>query len=326
MFTGTIIEEVIHHHQLKGTHINMIRRRIISVFLAAAMTCGLISFLPEDTFVSVNNTVYADESESFTVPAYAVEMARRINELRASAGVPALAISPELCSIASMRTQETTAVFSHMRPDGRSCSTALTDAGINYSFFGENIAYGYNSISSVLSGWMNSPGHRANILDPSFECIGIGMVNVNGNCYWTQVFATAGGIHAAYPENIVMGDEAFISRLYTVALERASDPTGASYWIDRLRNGEVTGADVARGFLLSEEFLGKGTSNEDFVETLYLTFFNRGSDPVGKSNWVALLNGGASRQSVIEGFINSVEWYQLCSSYGIASGSSAEPR
>lgn len=304
----------------------MIRRKILSLVLAAVMTFGVVSFLPERVLESVNSTVIADTTEEVSLPSYMVEIARMVNEQRAAAGVPPLQVSPELCSVAVLRSEEITSVFSHSRPDGRPCSSAVSDAGIDSSYCGENIAYGYRSTGEVMSGWMNSSGHRTNILNPNYLYIGVGMVSVNGRKYWTQIFTRSNNITGYDPASILTGEEAFINRLYTVALERARDPEGARYWLDRLHSGNTTGADLARGFLYSPEFLGRGTSNEVFVETLYRTFFNRASDPAGKAEWVSLLNGGASRQSVIEGFINSVEWYQLCNSYGIPSGSAAAPR
>lgn len=61
--------------------------------------------------------------------------------------------------------------------------------GIKYKTAGENIAKGYYSASSVVNGWMNSQGHRANILNPNFNKIGIGYAtDKSGTTYWTQIF------------------------------------------------------------------------------------------------------------------------------------------
>ena len=119
------------------------------------------------------------------------------------------------------------------------------------------------------------------------------------------------------------GIEGFVDRLYTVALGRNCDPIGRDYWLSRVRTGGATGSDLARGFLFSQEFLGKNMSNEAFVDTLYATFFNRTPDALGRSYWLNRLNNGESRQNVISGFTNSIEWHVLCTSYGVASGSAA---
>ncbi|MBO4635644.1 MAG: DUF4214 domain-containing protein, partial [Clostridiales bacterium] len=127
------------------------------------------------------------------------------------------------------------------------------------------------------------------------------------------------------PSGSARGVESFVERLYTVALGRASDPAGQQAWVDAIRERGETGADVARGFLYSDEFLNKDCSNEEFVQTLYQTFFGRAADEDGLAAWVGVLEGGVTRQNVIEGFINSTEWANLCLTYGISSGGAGVP-
>ncbi len=119
-----------------------------------------------------------------------------------------------------------------------------------------------------------------------------------------------------------LGD--FIERLYNVALGRPSEAYGKNYWINKVKFEGFTGADVARGFLFSEEFLGKNMSNSDFLDTLYLTFFNRPADE-HKADWMTLMDQGWTKMQVIDGFINSTEWANLCLSYSITSGSNCSP-
>ena len=128
---------------------------------------------------------------------------------------------------------------------------------------------------------------------------------------------------------VATGDETqvrnFVSRLYSVALGRTPDPAGLEEWVNCIRYEGQTGGDVARGFLFSNEFLGRNVSNEDFARTLYRTFFDREADTAGLNGWVNALNGGQSKQEVIEGFINSTEWANLCLNFGIPSGGQARP-
>lgn len=114
--------------------------------------------------------------------------------------------------------------------------------------------------------------------------------------------------------------EDFVERLYTVALGRASEPDGKKYWVDAIVSGEKTGGDCARFFLMGEEFQNRNLSVEDFVETLYLTFFDRESEPNGKAYWVGVLKNGGDRNAVINGFIDSKEWCNICADYGVKSG------
>lgn len=121
--------------------------------------------------------------------AFANEVVRLVNEERAKAGLPALTMDRGAASAAQVRANEIERSFSHTRPDGSSFNSALTEAGVNFSGAGENIAYGQNSPEKVMEGWMNSSGHRANILNSSYTSIGVGHYqNASGVNYWTQLF------------------------------------------------------------------------------------------------------------------------------------------
>jgi len=76
----------------------------------------------------------------------------------------------------------------HTGSDGSNAGQRIDDAGYDRYTWGENIAYGYPNPASVVSAWMNSSGHRANILNPNFAHIGVGHVD-NGLDFWTQAFA-----------------------------------------------------------------------------------------------------------------------------------------
>ena len=87
--------------------------------------------------------------------------------------------------------------FDHTSLDGRKFYERITDAGYNYQTCGENIAAGYATPAAVVDGWMNSDGHRANILDPDYCDIGVGYAAVAGTQYyhyWTQDFGRRAGV------------------------------------------------------------------------------------------------------------------------------------
>lgn len=112
-----------------------------------------------------------------------------VNSERAKAGLPALSVNSQAAEAAGVRAGEIARSFSHTRPDGRDFSTALKEAGVSYSSAGENIAYGQKTPQEVMDQWMNSAGHRANILNPNFTAIGVGNYqNGSGTNYWTQLF------------------------------------------------------------------------------------------------------------------------------------------
>ena len=112
----------------------------------------------------------------------------------------------------------------------------------------------------------------------------------------------------------------FIERLYNVALGRESEAEGKKFWVDTVTSGSNTGADCARGFLMSSEFLNKGLSREQFLDVLYRTFFKREADSDGKAYWMKELNNGMTMETVINNFINSREWCDICAAYGVRSG------
>lgn len=112
------------------------------------------------------------------------EILRLVNEERVKNGLNPLEYYTAGQSVADLRASEIKGTFSHTRPNGESCFTALDEAGINYRTAGENIAYGYQSPAAVMQGWMNSDGHRANILNANFTHI---IVGVNGT-HWVQLF------------------------------------------------------------------------------------------------------------------------------------------
>lgn len=119
---------------------------------------------------------------------YADEVLRLVNIEREKAGLSHLTTNSTLIAAANKRAQETKTSFSHTRPNGSKFSTVLQEYGISYRTAGENIAYGQRSPQEVVTGWMNSPGHRANILNGSFNKIGIGVYQSNGVIYWSQLF------------------------------------------------------------------------------------------------------------------------------------------
>ena len=117
------------------------------------------------------------------------------------------------------------------------------------------------------------------------------------------------------------GTADFVTRFYQLCLGRDPDPTGLKDWVDQLQSGKQTGANVARGFVLSEEFKNKKVSNDEYIDIMYEAFFDRQADASGYKTWSKALEGGLSRYYVLAGFTNSQEFINLCNSYGIQPGS-----
>lgn len=119
---------------------------------------------------------------------FASQVAALVNAERAKYGLSALTVDTKVQQAALVRAKETAQSFSHTRPNGSSFSTALTEAGVSYRTAGENIAYGQSTPQQVMNAWMNSSGHRANILNANYTTIGVGYTVINGTAYWAQLF------------------------------------------------------------------------------------------------------------------------------------------
>lgn len=122
---------------------------------------------------------------------FASDMLKQVNAQRAKNGQSALTLNQSLCASARVRASEIAkdGCFSHTRPDDSGCFTAIS--GVSYRTAGENIAmgtWGYFGVDKIMDRWMNSEGHRANILNGNFSEVGFGCVVVNGNGYWVQIF------------------------------------------------------------------------------------------------------------------------------------------
>jgi len=114
--------------------------------------------------------------------------------------------------------------------------------------------------------------------------------------------------------------EAFVSRFYGLCLGRTPDPVGLTDWTVRLLDGSNTGAQIAYGFINSQEFLTRNVSNDEYIRTLYAAFFDRVADDVGYAAWMSALDAGLSRFYVLKGFTDSVEFGNLCARFSITQG------
>ncbi len=115
----------------------------------------------------------------------AEEVVRLVNQERVSRGLTPLVMDERAMQAAQIRAEEVSGTFDHVRPDGRSCFTALDDAGIDYRAAGENIALGQTTAQQVVAAWMNSPSHRDSMLSERYTLTGVGYSRTHG---WAQVF------------------------------------------------------------------------------------------------------------------------------------------
>lgn len=141
-----------------------------------------------------NSLLASAKVNTVTYSAYASEVLRLVNIERDKVGAAHLVLDGALCDAANMRAIEMdySGNFSHTRPDGRDCFTVFSFCKISFYTCGENIAAGYPTPAAVVDGWMNSTGHKANILNAAFTKMGLGYSTGGGgeySHYWTQEFA-----------------------------------------------------------------------------------------------------------------------------------------
>ncbi len=150
---------------------------------AAALLPGTVSPIavaqtPEILVAQTNETV-------------AQELLRLVNAERQRVNAPPLVLSDQLTAAAQRHSQDmaTSRRMSHTGSDGSTMRSRIDATQYHWSTIGENVALGQPSAAAVMTAWMNSPGHRRNILNPAFTELGIGYATAAGRPYWTQVFA-----------------------------------------------------------------------------------------------------------------------------------------
>jgi hypothetical protein len=125
---------------------------------------------------------------------YEMKILELVNLERAEYGLSELQWSDDAYEAAKIRAREILTNFSHTRPNAEYFNTALDELNISYAYAAENIAFGYTTPESVVKAWMDSAGHRANILNENLTYLGVAFLTDNSGSYaWVQEFYTAPG-------------------------------------------------------------------------------------------------------------------------------------
>ena len=152
-------------------------------------TCYQIIPKEDGTYCNGWNWVWNQSDQ--TASAVAAEMLESVNGQRRAVGLDELTLSTELSRVAQIKAEDMRdqGYFSHTSPTYGSPFDMMKKFGISYRSAGENIAKGYRTVDAVMNGWMNSSGHRANILSSSYTQLGVGYCTDSaGNGYWVQMF------------------------------------------------------------------------------------------------------------------------------------------
>ena len=112
----------------------------------------------------------------------------------------------------------------------------------------------------------------------------------------------------------------FVNRLYLTIHGREGEEEGLEFWTKHLVNHTMTASEVVRDFVLSPEFIGRNYTNKEFLDKMYLVFFDRKADPQGFDFWVDNMHAGCSKEYVVACFVDSKEFAEICGEYGITRG------
>ena len=163
--------------------------------IAVKYQVGVSELIQANTQISNPNLIYPGMKVNIPAQdpgrAFEQEVIRLVNVERSKNGLQPLKENWELSRVARYKSADmaNNAYFSHTSPTYGSPFNMIKNFGIKYSSAGENIAYGQKTAAEVMNGWMNSSGHRQNILNPNYTQIGVGYaVNSKGTPYWTQMF------------------------------------------------------------------------------------------------------------------------------------------
>jgi len=244
-----------------------------------------------NSIISGEDVIFMDESGNFnltlrgssdasdyyegTANDYIWEILRIVNQERENNNLSPLTLSQGLVDATSIRAQEIEEYYSHTRPDGTSCLTALTKS---YNYTGENIAAGQTSPAKVMDSWMNSPGHRANILNSNYKKLGVGYYYDSSSYYkyhWVQMFG--GDLSSA---DTVSTDKIIKTKM---TLKGAKISANTAKNADPITNNEpnvkITGS-------------ADNDSIQNYADNVTINS-GKGADSITNHNNKALIDGGA---------------------------------
>ena len=296
--------------------VRSVRTRLVTIVgLAVVLVAVVAGLLPPSAEAAGAST---------SLEAAEREVVRLHNEARARAGLPPLDVHVHLHTDARRWSGE---MASRQRlvhqgsasgaPSYSQTSCAVADP--NWRACAENIAAGQASARAVHDAWMASAGHRANILNPAYNRVGIGVWSDGTKLWWTARFmsgttadtadSTPHPQDGAYDPN---GPAGTVYRLYRAYFLREPDATGFEHWLGRYRAG-VSLTSISDAFAQSTEFTSRygALGNLQFVTLVYANVLGRAPDPGGLQHWLTHLAGGMTRGTLMINFSDSPEFRAL---------------
>ncbi|WP_321311518.1 DUF4214 domain-containing protein [Halarcobacter sp.] len=229
--------------------------------------------------------------------------------------IPSVELMPELSlsatSLKFINTQQ-------VNTESDKLSIDISNTG-DFLLSGMKISLDNNQFRIVNGCYSNIEVNENCSLDvyfkPSSEGNKFGTITISFDNFPNKIITIEGNAIVNTTSNTSTKKQTFIERFYQNILNRSADTGGMNTWLDVIQNQSA--AKVALGFFQSQEFINLGLSNEEFVDILYQTLFDRVADSGGRDIWLNQLNNGTSRIEVIYGFLNAQEFKNLADSFGV---------
>lgn len=172
----------------------ILEKCLMCLVLALALAAGRFSyaFAEGESDEAPDNNLYINVYADYDI---AYDVITRVNAERKKRGLAALTPDQTLMDAALVRAAENVIYFEHARPNGMKWSS------VDPKVMGENLARGSANTKKIMGMWMDSPGHRENILRSRFHSIGVSVVEYDGVYHWVQLFGTSGGAGTEWPES-----------------------------------------------------------------------------------------------------------------------------
>ena len=189
----------------------------------------------------------------------------------------------------------------------------------NYHYYNAAFEEPDADLARILYAARESIGNR-DLRDVDFNDLPEQPISGYGDLKYVSGNRTISNVHVYDITDFNSDAGAFVTRLYNICLLRSPDSTGFLNWLGVLYNPMYGGGTLARGFFLSEEYINRNRSDAQYLTDLYHALFGREPDLAGYMAWMNILSDNMSshdRTFVLNGFINSQEFANLCASYGV---------
>lgn len=197
IFLGTLMSLAFTTTVLGATETYTVQKGDTLWLISKKYQVGISEIIESNTQFANPNLIYPGDKVNIPVVDQEIlstqeEILNLVNQERAKQGLSALELDWQVSRVAQYKSEDMANknYFSHTSPTYGTPFDMLKSFNVDYRSAGENIAKGQKTASAVMTAWMNSSGHKANILGQSYTHLGVGYYVKNGTPYWTQMFVS----------------------------------------------------------------------------------------------------------------------------------------